>query len=216
MKVLLVDDHSLFLEGLKNFLKVNDINVVGTAKSGMEALMKIDMLQPELILMDVQMGECNGIEATRMIKAEYPEIKIVMLTASEDEDSLFDAIQAGAAGYLLKSMEGEQFIWQLNCLHEGDMPLAPCLAKRLLQAFNHRRQEEATNRTEREPHLTERQIEILQLLTEGLTYRMIALRLTLKEATVKYHIKEIMTKLHLANRAQLLVYASRAGFGKEQ
>ena len=216
MKVLLVDDHTLFLEGLRNFLKVNDINVVGTAKSGVEALAKIRTLQPDLILMDVQMVGCDGIEATRVIKAEYPDVKIVMLTASEDEDSLFAAIQAGAVGYLLKSMEGEHFLWQLNSLHEGDMPLAPCLAKRLLQSFTDRRQAQSANSAETEQHLTERQTEILQLLTEGLTYRVIAQRLDLKEATVKYHIKEILTKLHLTNRAQLLVFASRMGLNKDK
>lgn len=209
MKVLLVDDHTLFLEGIRNFLDVNDIEVVGTAKSGVEALNKIRMLQPNLILMDVQMAGCDGIEATRMIKAEYPDMKIVMLTASEDEDSLFAAIQAGAVGYLLKSMEPEQFIWQLNGLNEGDMPLAQGLAKRLLQEFNRRRQTENGNNAESERQLTERQTEVLQLLTEGLTYRVMAQRLHLKESTIKYHIKEILTKLHLANRAQLLVYASR-------
>jgi two-component system NarL family response regulator len=216
MKILLVDDHSLFLEGIRNFFDVNDIDVVGTAKSGAEALNKIESLRPTLILMDVQMAGCDGIEATRMIKAKYPDMKIVMLTASEDEDSLFAAIQAGAAGYLLKSMETEQFLWQLNSLNKGDMPLAPGLAKRLLQEFNRRRQSEAANSAETEQQLTERQTQILQLLTEGLTYRVIAQHLDLKEATIKYHIKEILSKLHLANRAQLLVYASQMGVNEEK
>ena len=142
-------------------------------------------------------------------------MKIVMLTASEDGDSLFAAIQAGAVGYLLKNMEPKQFLWQLNSLHEGNMPLAPGLAKRILQEFS-RRQMENENNTEAEQQLTERQIEILQLLTEGLTYRVMAQRLALKEATVKYHIKEILTKLHLANRAQLLVYASRMRLNEDK
>ena len=221
MKVLLVDDHSLFLEGVRNFLLVNDIEVVGTAKNGVEALARIGVLQPELILMDVQMAECDGIEATRLIKAQYPHVKIVMLTASEDEDSLFSAIQAGAEGYLLKSMETEQFIGQLNRLKEGDMPLAPGLAKRLLQEFNSRRQTEDKNSTATEQQLserqlTERQTQILQLLAEGLTYRVMAKRLVLKEVTIKYHIKEILTKLHLTNRTQLLMYASRMELNEDK
>lgn len=216
MKILLVDDHSLFLEGIRNFLNVNDIEVVGTAKSGAEALNKIDLLRPNLILMDVQMAECDGIEATRMIKRKYPDIKIVMLTASEDEDSFFAALQAGAVGYLLKSMDHEQFFWQLNSLNKGDMPLAPDLAKRLLHECNRRRQVEDAKSTEKKHQLTERQTEILQLLTEGLTYRVMAQRLALKEATVKYHIKEILTKLHLSNRAQLLVYASQMSLKAEK
>lgn len=209
MKVLLVDDHTLFLEGIKNFLAVNDIEVVGTAKSGIEALSKIEMLRPTIILMDVQMAGCDGIEATRMIKTKYPDMKIVMLTASEEDDTIFAALQAGAVGYLLKNMESEQFLWQLNSLNTGDMPLAPGLAKRLLQEFNRRRQTENENSAETEQQLTQRQTEILQLLTEGLTYRLMAQRLDLKEATIKYHIREILTKLHLTNRAQLLMYASR-------
>ncbi|MCE5287390.1 MAG: response regulator transcription factor [Pelosinus sp.] len=209
MKVLLVDDHSLVLEGIRNFLAVNDIDVVGTAQSGVEALYKIESLEPNLILMDVQMAGGDGIEATRMIKAEYPDMKIVMLTASEDDDTIFAALQAGAVGYLLKNMKPEHFLWQLNSLNKGDMPLAPSLAKRLLQEFNRRQQAEHKNNAETELQLTDRQTEILQLLTEGLTYRVMAQRLDLKEATIKYHIKEILNKLHLTNRAQLLLYASR-------
>ncbi len=216
MKVLLVDDHSLFLQGIRNFLDVNDIDVVGTAKSGIEALNQIELLGPNLILMDVQMAGCDGIQTTRMIKTKYPDMKIVMLTASEDGDSLFAAIQAGAVGYLLKNMEPEQFLRQLNSLNEGDMPLAPGLAKRLLQEFNRRRQTENENSVETEQQLTERQIEILQLLTEGLTYRLMAQRLDLKEATIKYHIREILAKLHLTNRAQLLVYASRMRLNEDK
>lgn len=214
MKILLVDDHSLFLEGIKNFLKVNDVEVVGIAKSGIEALSKIETLRPNLILMDVQMAGCDGIESTKMIKAKYPEMKIVMLTASEDEETLFAAIQAGAVGYLLKNMETEQFLWQLNSLNKGELLLAPGLAKHLLREFNRCRQLEAVNSDDGGRQLTERQTEILQMLTQGLTYRAIAQRLSLKEVTVKYHIKEILTKLHLSNRTQLLMYASRMDLDK--
>lgn len=211
MKVLLVDDHTLFVEGVRSFLAVHDINVVGTAQNGPDALRKIAALGPNLILMDVQMGDSDGIEATRLIKAQYPELKIVMLTASEDDDTLFAALQAGAEGYLLKNMDSEQFLLQLNSLNNGDMPLAPGLAKRLLQVFNRRPSAKPANCMAVEPQLTERQTEILQLLTEGLTYRTMAERLNLKEPTIKYHMKEILNKLHLANRAQLLIYASQRG-----
>ncbi|CQR73251.1 Transcriptional regulatory protein DegU [Sporomusa ovata DSM 2662] len=209
MKILLVDDHALFLEGIRIFLEVNDINVIGTAKSGEEALTKVEVLKPELILMDVQMAECDGIETTRMIKREYPEMKIVMLTASEDEDSLFAAMQAGAVGYLIKSMDPEQFLRQLFSLREGEVPLAPGLAKRLLGEFSRRRQVADELSDESEPELTRRQTEVLQLLTDGWTYKEIALRLDLKEVTVKYHVREILSKLHLSNRTQLIAHASR-------
>lgn len=214
MKILLVDDHALFLEGIKNFLEANDIEVLGMAQSGEEALNKIGVLKPELILMDVQMAECDGIATTRLIKQKYPEVKVIMLTACEDEDSLFAAMQAGAVGYLIKSMEPKQFLQQLTSLQDGELPLAPGFAKRLLGEFTRRRQAEAEEEPERQ--LTARQAEILQLLTEGLTYREIASRLELKVVTVKYHIKEIITKLHLANRAQLIAHATRLGLTGEK
>ncbi|HWR41343.1 MAG TPA: response regulator transcription factor [Patescibacteria group bacterium] len=213
MKILLVDDHALFLEGLKNFLEVNDIQVLGTARSGEEARAKVAILKPELILMDVQMAECDGIESTRLIKQEYPKVKIVMLTASADDDSLFAAMRAGAVGYLIKSMEPEQFLKQLFSLNEGEMPLAPGLAMRLLDEFARRDQIKEAAVDEDEPQLTKRQTAVLQLLTEGLTYNEIARRLALKEVTVKYHVREIIDKLHLGNRTQLIAYASRLGLG---
>lgn len=216
MNILLVDDHALFLEGLKNFLEVNDISVLGTAKSCEEALAKLDLLKPELVLMDVQMAGCDGIEATRLIKERYPEMKIVMLTACEDEDSLFAAMRAGAAGYLIKSMEPEQFLSRLTSLREGDVPLAPGLARRLMGEFSRAGIAEQAHEAAAYQQLSERQLEVLQLLTEGLTYKEIALRLELKEVTVKYHVKEIISKLHLANRAQLIAHASRLGLKGEQ
>lgn len=215
MKVLLVDDHPMFLEGIKNFLEVNDIEVVGTAKCGAEALHKIGMAKPNLILMDVQMAESDGIDATRMIKEKYPDMEIVMFTASEDEDSLFAAMRAGASGYLLKSMEPDRFLRQLKGIEEGDMPIAPGLAKRFLQEFNRPRQK-TENHADVQKTLTERQTEILQLLIEGLTYREMAEQLNLKETTVKYHIREILNKLQLSNRSQLLVYASRTGWNGDK
>ncbi len=216
MKILLVDDHALFLEGIKNFLEVNDIEVLGTAQSSEEALTKTGILKPEIILMDVQMEECDGIATTRLIKQKYPEVKVVMLTACEDEDSLFAAMQAGAVGYLIKSMEPQQFLYQLTSLQDGELPLAPGFAKRLLGEFTRRRQTGAEADEESEQQLTARQTEVLQLLTEGLTYREIAHRLELKVVTVKYHIKEIITKLHLSNRAQLIAHASRLGLTGEK
>lgn len=215
MKVLLVDDHALFLEGMKNFLEVNDIEVIGTAKSGLESVSKIKQLSPDLVIMDVQMTECDGIEATRMIKAEYPDMKVVMLTANEDKDSLIAALQAGAAGYLLKSMDPEQFLWQLKGLGQGELALAPGLAKQLLLELNRLNQTTEQNLTAASP-LTARQTEILQLLTEGLTYREMAQRLDVKESTVKYHIKELLAKLQLANRTQLLAYAYRMGLTEKK
>ena len=213
MRMLLVDDHPLFLEGLENFLKINNFDVIGAVRNGAEAIMKCEMLQPDLILMDLQMADCDGLETTRIIKKEYPAIMIVMLTAMEDEDSLFASLQAGASGYLLKTMEPEYLLKQLSGLSHGDMPLAPNMAKRLLTVFTRQKQIKAVNRSEKnDNNLTKRQFEILKFVTAGLTYREIAHQLGLKEVTIKYHINEILTKLHLANRTQLITYASHKGW----
>lgn len=208
MKTLLVDDHALFLEGMRNLLTDNGFEVVATAKNGAEALMQFEMQQPELVLMDLQMAGMDGIETTRLLKNEYPDAKIVMLTAVEDDDSLFAAVRAGAEGYLLKDMEPEGFLRQLGRLADGDMPLAPGLAERLLREF---RQNKKAEEAGGERELTERQTELLRLITRGLTYKEIADQLNIKEVTVKYHVKEILAKLRLANKAQLMAHASKLG-----
>jgi len=206
MRTLLVDDHALVLEGLKHFLCSQGIEVVGTARNGAEALMQYEMLLPDLVLMDIQMAGCDGIQTTRMIKKEYPKAKIVMLSAFEDKKSILAAIQAGAEGYLLKNMEPDSFIRQLAGFAAGDLPLAPDLAQRLLYAFKNGGDSVPSDDTFSSRDLTERQRAVLQLLIQGLTYQEIAIRLTLKESTVKYHIKTMLFKLGLTNRTQLIAY----------
>ncbi len=135
MRVLLVDDHSLFLEGLRNLLTARGVDVVGTARDGLDALEKARALRPEVILMDIQMPRCDGLSATRLIKAEMPEIKIVMLTMLATDQSLFEAIKSGAAGYLLKTLEAEHFFELLLGLAQGEAPLSPGIAARVLSEF---------------------------------------------------------------------------------
>lgn len=209
MKTLLVDDHVLMAEGLRNFLTASGIEVAGTARSGAEALVKYAMLRPDLVLMDLQMAGLDGIETTRMLKRDYPEARVVMLTAIEDEERLFEALHAGAEGYLLKDMEPESFLRQLAGVAAGETPLAPALARRVLEAFGGGGPAAREAGGERE--LTGRQTELLQLLVEGLTYKEMAARLDLKEATIKYHVREILGKLRLGNRAQLIAHAFRQG-----
>lgn len=207
MNTVLVDDHVLVLEGLKCFLTSQGIGVVGTASNSVEAIMQYEMHKPDVVLMDIQMNGCDGIETTRIIKKKYPAAKIVMLTAFEDKEKILAAIQAGAEGYLLKDMEPNSFIRQLTGMAAGEPPLAPRLARRLLQAFG-----QSKECTSGETHasgipLSERQLEVLQLLTEGLTYRKIGEKLEIQETTVKYHVREILVKLGLSNRIQLITYA---------
>ena len=135
MRVLLVDDHGLFLEGLRNLLTSEGIEVAGMAHDGLEALAAARRLHPDVILMDVQMPRCDGVSATRLIKAEMPECKIVMLTMSDDEQDLFAAVKSGASGYLLKRLDADEFFHYLSDLQAGQPPFSPGLADKILQEF---------------------------------------------------------------------------------
>lgn len=218
MKLLLVDDNFLYLEGLKSLLQDNGIEVTGTASNGLEALNKVEMLQPDMIVMDVQMDGCDGIEATRLIKQDFPEIEIVMLTVSEEDEHLFAAIRAGASGYLLKGMDSQQFMAELCRLADGEAVLAPGMAKRIMREFAVQGQDVGFEKqavkpamTE-QPELSDRQAEVLNLLAQGMTYKEIGIALDIRESTVRYHVNEIISKLHLANRTQLLTHIACLDF----
>lgn len=213
MRVLLVDDHPLFLEGLKNFLTANDIEVLGAAENIHEALRKTEELQPEVILMDVQMPDGGGIEATRLVKAKFPEIKIVMLTVSENDKHLFEAIKAGAIGYLLKGLPKERFLELLAGAGNGESPLSPGLAVKVLTEFARLQRERETAEivADRTALLSARQVEILKLVARGLTYKEIGSQLYLSEAAIKYHMGEITHRLQLENRSQVIALASELG-----
>jgi len=209
MRVLLVDDHPLFLDGLKNLLALRGIEVIGTAHDGMEALEKARTLRPEIILMDIQMPKLDGLAATRLIKAELPTVKIVMLTMSAEDEDLFEAIQCGACGYLLKTEDTDEFFTSLMGLTRGEVPLSPGLASRVLQEFARQAMENKSTKTlraEREV-LSARQIQVLTLVAQGLTYKEVGAKLCLAERTIKYHIGEIIERLHLENRSQAIQYA---------
>ncbi len=212
MRVLLVDDHALFLEGLQKLLAGRGVQVVGTARDGLEGLEKARQLAPDLILMDIRMPGCNGLTATRLIKTEKPEVKIVMLTTSTDEADLFEAIKSGACGYLLKSLEAEPFMTYLQGVMRGEAAVSREMAGALLKEFARQAGTGgAAPDSSTEEALTPRQMEILQLIAQGISYKDIAGRLCLSEHTVKYHLGEIMQRLHLKNRSQVLAYAARSG-----
>lgn len=228
LRVLLVDDHPLFLEGLYNMLSARGLQVVGMARDGLEALAMAQQLRPEVILMDVNMPQCDGVTATRRILAELPDIKIVMLTVAADDDTLFAALKNGASGYLLKSLDSATLFRMLSDLMRGETVIAPGLAKRVLMELVHQDIEEenvppgATSgpaTTDEQPTpatgediLTDRQLEVLQWVAQGLTYKEIGQRLFISERTVKYHMGEIMERLHLKNREQVALYAQQEGW----
>src|SRR5512138_1326078 len=155
LRVLLVDDHSLFLEGLRNLLVSEGITVVGSAKDGFEALAQARRLHPDVILMDIQMPRCDGVRATRLIKAELPECKVIMLTISEDEQDLFEAVKSGASGYLLKRLDAADFFTYLAELHEGHPPFSPGLAEKILREFSHQAVKPETQTAQSDPTVTQ-------------------------------------------------------------
>lgn len=213
MRVLLVDDHPLFMDGLKDLLIANDIEVTGTAIHLQDAVLKARATRPEVILMDVQMPGDDGIAATRLIKAEFPEIKIVMLTVSQDDKHLFEAIKAGASGYLLKGLPKEQFLALLTGIKQGESPLSPGMAAKVLTEFARLQQERdlADRAADKTSLLSSQQVEILKLVAQGLTYKEIGGLVYLSEASIKYHMGEIMQRLHLENRSQVIAFAAELG-----
>jgi DNA-binding NarL/FixJ family response regulator len=210
MKVLLADDHALFRAGIASLLQAGGHDVVGEAGDGIEALERTRELQPDLVLMDISMPRCGGLEATRLIKAEMPDVKIVMVTVSQDDSDLFEAVKSGAEGYLLKDMSNEEFERTLSGIAEGEAPLSQGLAAKILEEFvrvSHGRNAQEDDRDA----LTDREQEVLTLVTDGKTNREIAEELFIAESTVNFHMKNILSKLHLRNRAEAVAYALRSG-----
>jgi two-component system NarL family response regulator len=217
MRVLLADDHGLFLEGLGNLLHAGGYTVAGTARDGLEALKLARSLHPDVILMDIRMPHCDGINATRLIHAELPEIKIIVLTTSADSEDLFEALKCGASGYLLKNLEPNQLFDYLAGLERGEAPLSRELSAHLLREFARQanildgRPAAALADGRPDAELTARQHEILRLVADGLSYKEVGATLNLSENTIKYHMGETLRRLHLKNREQGVAYALRTG-----
>ena len=221
LRILLVDDNRLLLEGLTNLLAAHGIEVLGTASDGQEAVELARTLHPDLILMDIRMPGMDGLEATCRIKARQPEIKIVMLTTSADEADLFESIKSGATGYLIKSMSGDDFIQALRGLDQGVPPFSPGLAARLLREFARLAEAVESKKAagggqgREQNQLTKRQMEVLRLVASGLTYKEVGSQLALSERTVRYHMAEIMDRLHLEHRSQVIALAGKLGLESE-
>jgi two-component system NarL family response regulator len=214
MKVLLVDDHALFLNGMRSLLTMHGIEVAGTARNGLEAVEKALELRPDVILMDIRMPDCDGVTATRLIKARWPECKIVMLTTSDQEPDLLEAICSGACGYLLKSLETEPFLTYLKGVEHGEAAISRELAGILLKNIASGSKTAPQDAENTEMILTPRQLEILHLVAQGLSNKELAERLYLSEHTIKYHMGEIFQRLHLKNREQAASYAVSKGLIK--
>lgn len=209
VKVLVVDDHALFRAGIGHLLnEQTDFEVVGEAQHGAEAVDKAKELMPDLILMDIYMPEMGGLEATRLIKGLLPYVKVVILTASEADENIFEAVKAGAQGYLEKKIEPEPFLRMLREVMRGEALISSLTATKILAEFAHLAEREA-ERVIPEQQLSPREEEVLALLAKGATNREIASSLGIRENTVKNHLRNIMDKLHLKNRVQAATFAIR-------
>lgn len=220
MKVLIVDDHALFVEALGRLLEDSKIEVAGTARDGFEAIEQVRTLHPDIVLMDIHMPRCNGIEATKQIKSEFPSVKVIMLTMSADDNDLFTSIKNGASGYITKDIKPNKFLELIAGVTRGEAAITHETAARIMNEYmnSERKTSQATNTSASHgknsktiPDLSSRQVEILRLIVEGYTYKEIASTLTISERTVNYHLAEMLNRLRLQNRAQLITYATRHG-----
>jgi two-component system, NarL family, nitrate/nitrite response regulator NarL len=210
-RVMLVDDHQLFREGLANILNNQpDFEVVAEAGDGLEAQIKARRLKPDLILMDVIMPGCDGLEATQRIKQELPNTTIVMLTVREEDENLFQAIRNGAQGYLIKTIRSNEMLEMLRGAIHGEAAITPVLGGRLLEEFRRVSQRASQDPQELEA-LTHREQEILSLVAAGNTNTEIAASLQVSIHTVKTHMRKILAKLHRERRHEAASYALRAG-----
>ncbi len=214
LRIMLVDDHPLFLDGLRSLLQTRGLTVVGLAHDGFEAQSIAEALRPDVVVMDVNMPGCGGLEATRNLKAALPETQVVILTVSEDEDNLYEAIQSGASGYLLKSLHANDFVRMLAGLSRGESPLTSGIAIRLMQKFDRRQPAITSSQPQDRPAdrpeaLNGRQWTILQYVAQGLKYKEIAIFLNVSERTVKREMGEVLDALHLETRREALKVARR-------
>lgn len=207
MRVLIADDHSLFRDGIVSLLEATDFKVVGQVGNGEEAVAAAQRYHPELVLIDINMPKMSGLEALKVLKRTMPDVKVVMLTVSDSDDDLFSAIDAGADGFLLKSLTADEFISLLEGLRRDEIALTRQMATRLLK----RGRQEKTGSHAPGDMLTPREVELLKLVAEGLSNRAIAQKVSVSPNTVKYHVKNILTKLNVQNRTEAVSFAMKEG-----
>ena len=215
IRILLVDDQPLFRRALATLIADQPhLSIVGEAENGLHALEMARALKPDLVLMDVEMPVMNGVEATRRIRDELPSVKVVILTVSEADEPLFDAIRFGAHGYLLKDLRPEQLYELIRAVMRNETVLSPAIAGRLLREFREGTVGKRIVLPEEDgPSLTQREVQIMQLVSKGLSNKEIGNRLSITEGTVKNHVHNALEKLQLENRIQAAAYVVRHGLG---
>ena len=207
LRVLVVDDHRLFRQGLIGLMGTRPdlVEIIGEASSGCEALHLVNELKPDVVLMDIHMPDGDGLEATACLREHFPNVNVVMLTASEADDHLFQAMRLGAAGYLLKDLDADELFDLLGGLERGEVVMTRAMSSRLL------RQASSADSNPSTEALTEREIDVLRLVAQGASNQQIADELFISINTVKVHLRNILDKLRVDNRAQAAVYAVRCG-----
>ncbi len=212
IKVLIADDHGVVREGLMAMLQAIDVvDVVGEAKNGQDAVEQTRKLLPDVILMDLRMPLMDGVEATRLIKREFPHIGIIALTMNEEQQHVFDLVRAGATGYLLKDSDSSQIVDAILAIARGDSLIHPSVAGKILAEFSLLAEDKAQTRSLVDHDLTEREITVLRLVASGQTNKEVANSLELSEKTIKNHLGNIFHKLHVYDRTQAAVLAIRRG-----
>ena len=210
IRVVICDDHALFRRGLAMVLAEEDgIAVVGEAEDGEAAVAAAEELAPDVILMDVRMPKLSGIEATKAIAERAPAARIVMLTVSDEEEDLYEAVKAGAAGYLLKEISIEEVAGAVRSVMGGESLITPSMASKLLTEFSNLSKRAEAKQGVPSPRLTGRELEVLGLVAQGMSNKEIAAELFISENTVKNHVRNILEKLHLHSRMEAVVYAVR-------
>jgi DNA-binding NarL/FixJ family response regulator len=211
MRIVLADDHSLFRDGIASLLEQAGYEVVAQANSGQTALEVVRKHKPDLVLLDILMSGMGGIETLQIIKNEFPETRVVILTVSDADEDLFDSIRSGADGYILKGVKAEEFLDMLSGLERGEAAISRKTATRLISGFQTLTQEKETRNK-----LSTRELETLELMGKGLSNRAIAERMFISQNTVKYHIRNILRKLTVQNRTEAVALALREGIIEEK
>jgi NarL family two-component system response regulator LiaR len=206
VRVLVADDHAIVREGMSRLLSRAGFTLVGEAADGVDALEKYRQLQPDILVLDLKMPRMDGLQVIRELKQEQPGARILVLTSFDDDDKVFTAIKLGAQGYLLKDSLPEQLLQALRDIKQGKSSLHPEIARKVLREIRN-----PPNLPPAENPLTEREIEVLQLVAQGLSNNEVAGRLVISERTVAGHVRNILAKLHLASRTQAALYAIRTG-----
>jgi NarL family two-component system response regulator LiaR len=210
IRILIVDDHAVVREGLRALIDVDpELELIGEAADGVEAVQKARSLQPDVILLDLVMPRKGGIEAIGEIKQENPGARILVLTSFAEDDKVFPAIKAGALGYLLKDSSAQELLRAIRDVHQGEPTMHPTIARKLMREL-----QRPPDLPPTEDPLTEREVEVLRFVAQGLSNQEIADVLVLSERTVRTHVTNILTKLHLANRTQAALYALREGLAR--